>query len=332
MKILFILCILSGLAFSFVSQLKPPGTEITNGIIRAKLYLPDAEDGYYRGTRFDWSGVISDLEYKGHSYFGQWFERYDPKLNDAIMGPVQEFSPLGYDEVKTGESFVKIGVGALKKIQERGYRYAYTYEIANPGVWTVKTKKDRVEFIHQLKDVRGYSYVYTKTVQLVRGKPLMVLHHSLKNMGTKTIETSVYDHNFFVIDKEPTGPNIKMSFPFDVKAVDKGPGSLKGFGTIANIQDRSIIYTRGLNKGEQVYSSGLQGFRNVAEDYHISLENTKTGAGVKITSDQVLEKLVYWANPSTYCAEPYVKLVALPGKEVKWKYNYEFYTSEPAGE
>jgi hypothetical protein len=28
-----------------------------------KLYLPDAEHGFYRGTRFDWSGVVvADLQ------------------------------------------------------------------------------------------------------------------------------------------------------------------------------------------------------------------------------------------------------------------------------
>src|SRR5579862_6769873 len=83
-----------------------PQAEIANGAggIRAKLLLPDAERGYYRGTRFDWSGVIASLEYKGHNYFGQWFEKYDPKLHDAIMGPVEEFltppnrTGLGYDE------------------------------------------------------------------------------------------------------------------------------------------------------------------------------------------------------------------------------------------
>ena len=35
----------------------PPQAEITNGQIRVKLYLPDARNGYYRATRFDWSGV-----------------------------------------------------------------------------------------------------------------------------------------------------------------------------------------------------------------------------------------------------------------------------------
>ena len=303
-----------------------PQGEITNGLITAKLFLPDSEKGYYRATRFDWSGVIPSLAYKGHQYFGEWNQSpYNPKLNDAIQGPVQEFEPIGYNEAKVGESFVKIGVGYLKKIEERSYRYAFTYEIVDNGTWTVSKKKDRITFVQKLNDPSGYAYVYTKTVRLVKGKSQMVLEHSLKNTGKKTITTSVYDHNFFVIDNEPTGPNMKMTFPFEPKAVDKGNGSLKGFGTIANIQGKSIIYERTLNKGEQVYSSGLQGFRNLADDYNIIPENIKTGAGVKITSDQVLEKLVYWACPTTACAEPYVRLSVAPGQQISWRYNYEFF-------
>ena len=91
---------------------------ITNGTLKAKLYLPDAQDGYYRATRFDWSGQISSLEFQGHNFFGQWFDRYDPHLHDSILGPVEEFltngKGLGYDEVMVGENFVKIGVGAIK--------------------------------------------------------------------------------------------------------------------------------------------------------------------------------------------------------------------------
>ena len=52
---------------------QPPEAAISNGVIRARVYLPDAQNGYYRGTRFDWSGAISSLEYNGHTYFGQWF-------------------------------------------------------------------------------------------------------------------------------------------------------------------------------------------------------------------------------------------------------------------
>src|ERR1700760_3083047 len=87
-----------------------PQAEISNGVIHARFYLPDSVNGYYRSTRFDWSGVMSSLEYNGHSYFGQWFEKYAPLIHDAIMGPVESFSPLGYG---VGDSFTQIGVGVL---------------------------------------------------------------------------------------------------------------------------------------------------------------------------------------------------------------------------
>src|SRR5512146_2079582 len=60
----------------------PPQATLTNGQIRVEVYLPDAGNGFYRGTRFDWSGVIASLEYQGHSYYGPWFDSVDPKVHD----------------------------------------------------------------------------------------------------------------------------------------------------------------------------------------------------------------------------------------------------------
>jgi hypothetical protein len=136
-----------------------PQAEISNARVHAKLYLPDAQNGYYRGTRFDWSGVIYSLQCEGHSYFGKWFERYDPKLHDAITGPVEEFftngAGLGYDEAKAGETFVKIGVGVLRKPNEPRYSSFNSYEIVDSGKWNVKKGTDWIEFTHQVADKTG---------------------------------------------------------------------------------------------------------------------------------------------------------------------------------
>ena len=134
-----------GVALLSLAALPPPAPQaaIANSRVHAQLYLPDPQAGYYQATRFDWSGVISSLEWKGHSYFGQWFPRYDPKLHDAIMGPVEEFSGLGYADAKPGESFVRIGIGAVKKPDEPAYRQFSTYDIVDPGTWTVQRHPDR---------------------------------------------------------------------------------------------------------------------------------------------------------------------------------------------
>ncbi len=181
---------------------------------------------------------------------------------------------------------------------------------------------------HELQDDSGYGYLYTKTVKLVKGKPKMLLAYSLKNTGKKTINTTVYNHHFFMLDGEPTGPNIKFTFPYDLSINNKGEGSTRGFGTLANIEDGEIRFERKLNKGEHVYSSGLQGFGSGAEDHQFSLENIRTGAGVTVKGDKALEKLVFWANPTAYCAEPYIPLKLIPGETVYYQNEYTFYTIE----
>src|SRR4030081_1144515 len=79
------------LALGQLASAQVPQAAIANARIRATLYVPDAQSGYYRGTRFDWSGVVASLDWKGHTYFGQWFERYDPKTHDAITVPAEQF-------------------------------------------------------------------------------------------------------------------------------------------------------------------------------------------------------------------------------------------------
>jgi len=297
-----------------------PQTEISNGLITAKLYLPDAEQGYYRGSRFDWSGVIPELKYKGHDFFGQWFPRYDPKRNDAICGPTEEFAAINYEQAPVGGEFLRIGIGGLNKpTDERFNRYGY-YELSNPGKWTVKKAKDYVVFTHQLKDVDGYSYVYEKKVRLIKGKPQMVLEHKLKNTGKKIIRTDVYNHNFFTIDNQTTGPNSVVKFSFPLREMKED--------SLVRINDRQIEFIRELERGESVYFENIQGHSKSVKDYDFRIENIKTGAGVRITCDKPISTLVFWSYVTTQCPEPYIDINIKPGESFSWNITYDFYTMD----
>ncbi|MDZ4707971.1 MAG: hypothetical protein SH818_06170 [Saprospiraceae bacterium] len=298
-----------------------PQAEIKNSLIQARLFLPDATKGYYRGARFDWAGVISSLEYYGHQYFGQWFEKYSPTLHDAIMGPVDAFYPVGFDDAKAGEQFLKIGVGMLVKQQDPKYFIATPYEIANSGQWKVKKKSNRVIFTHKL-EANGYGYLYTKTVELVKGKPALTLSCSLKNTGTRPIETNVYNHNFFVMDQVTTGPDYVVTFPFPVT------GELTSGKDLGRLVGNQLIYEKPFVKGNTVFSPGLLGFGPDAKDYDIRIENQKTGAAVRITGDQPLLKMVFWSAFKTVCPEPYIAINVNPGESKKWNINYEFYIND----
>lgn len=299
-----------------------PEAEINNGVVRARLYLPDAAKGYYRATRFDWSGVVASLQYQGHEYFGQWFEKYDPKLHDAILGPVEEFltngAGLGYAEAKPGETFVKIGVGSLRKPEEPRFQQFHTYEIVDPGRWTVHHKANTVEFTHELKEPSGYSYRYQKTLRLTKGKPELVLEHRLRNTGSKPIETDTYEHNFYVIDGQPNGPDVVVKFPFAVQATRDLHG-------LAETRGNDLVYLRELEKGQSTFTE-LTGYSNNVKDNDIRVENRKTGAGVREIGSKPISKLVFWSIRTTPCPEAYIHLNIAPGKEARWRITYQFYT------
>jgi hypothetical protein len=296
-----------------------PQAELSNSSVRATIYLPDAQSGYYRGTRFDWSGVIASLKWNGHEYFGQWFDKYDPKLHDAITGPVEEFltgeSGLGYLEAKPGENFVRIGVGAVRKPVEPAYRRFETYEIVDPGKWTVHKSSDKIEFVHELGDTAGYAYVYRKTLRLA--KDSLVIEHRLKNTGKKRIATSVYNHNFFTMDRQPTGPDIVVRFPFTPKAA-------RPLNDLAEIRGNDANFLKEFAKGQTVFTE-VEGFGATAKDYDFRIENRKTGAGVRITGDRPLQKVYFWSAHLTTCPEPYIDVSVEPGKESSWRITYQFY-------
>ncbi|HEY7305654.1 MAG TPA: hypothetical protein VH601_16130 [Bryobacteraceae bacterium] len=325
------------MASSTITSAQIPQTEISNGVIKAKIYLPDAVKGYYRGTRFDWSGAVGSLEYQRHEYYGSWFTKFEADVHDfvfrgadivagacsAFHGPVEEYSvdePLGYSEAKPGQTFVKIGVGVLRKPDDKKYDNYRLYEILDSGNWTVHPKSDSVEFIQRIHDPSGgYSYTYTKIVRLVPGKPEMVIEHKLKNTGKRAIRTTVFDHNFLVLDKQTVGPDFVISVPFDIKTSEPPDPKL------AEVKGKQILYRKVL-QGEETVALPIQGFGKSAADYSITVENRRVGAGMKVTGDRPLADMALWSIRSVLSMEPFVGISIEPGRDFEWAYTYSYYS------
>jgi hypothetical protein len=311
-----------------------PQATISNGQVTAKIYLPDAKDGYYRSTRFDWSGAIYSLQYKGHDYYGPWFDSVDPKVINwvnrdgeiidgpcgALEGPVDEFQvPLAWDEAKEGGAFIKIGVGVLRKTGEKYNRY-YPYDVVNPGKWTVKTHKDSVEFTQVLSDPElGYGYVYRKVVRLEKGKPEMVIERNLKSTGRREIKSEVYDHNFLVLDKQPPGPDFTIKFPFQIQT-PRPPNP-----ALVTVKGDQIVYAKQLT-GQDEAVVYLEGFSDDAKDAQFEIENTKVGAGMKMSINRPLLREFLWSIRKVLAIEAYTAIDVPPGTEFSWSSTYDYYT------
>lgn len=311
-----------------------PQTEISNGQITVRIYLPDAENGYYRSTRFDWSGGVYSLQFKGHEFYGPWFDRIDPKVINwvhrgpeiisgpcsAFVGPVDEFEiPLGWDDASSNGRFIKIGVGVLRKDSGRYNRYV-PYEILDCGKWSVKKEKNSVEFIQELSDPNsGFAYIYRKVVHLEENKPGMVIEHYLKNTGRRAIHSSVYNHNFVVLDKQAPGPDFTFRVPFQIQAIEPPKEEL------IEINGNEIVYKRPLTGRDQAVVL-IKGFSDRIKDTEIIIENKKVGAGLKISGDRPLIRDILWSIRTVLAIEPYISIDIQPGAEFTWKNMFEYYT------
>jgi hypothetical protein len=299
-----------------------PKALISNGLINAVVYLPDTKNGYYRGSRFDWSGVVGCLAYKSHTYFGVWFPHYDPYLHDAITGPVEEFRSstggvLNYDRAKPGDLFVKPGVGVLRRIDDAPFKFSTLYPLVDGGKWTVHATRRSVSFRQDLKSLSNIAYIYKKVLKLDKHEPLLILEHELRNTGTEVIDTDVYEHDFFMLDGVPAGPEMVVRFPFEPKAE-------RALGNGASIDGRKIVYERQLQAGETAAGS-LSGFSSNVSDYDFFVENRNTGVGVEQSGSLPISSLFFWSIRTTICPEAYVHLKISPGQTAHWTIRYRFY-------
>ena len=233
-----------------------PKAMLSNGKLEALVFLPDAKNGYYRGARFDWAGVVGCVSLNGHRFFGEWFPKYDPDLNDSITGPVEEFrsddGPLvpsghkpgdlyvkagapGYNEAKPGELFLKPGVGVLRRIDDSPYSFGGAYPVVDTGKRTTHVTKRSITFKQVVKGPQGYAYSYEKILSLDRNGTTMTLEHHFKNTGTKTIDTQVYDHDFFMFDNLPIGQGLEVRFHFT-------PEPQGALGPAAKVEGNNIVF------------------------------------------------------------------------------------------
>ena len=311
-----------------------PEAEISNGLLTARMYLPDPDEGYYRSTRFDWSGAVYSLTHEGHEYYGVWYDRIDPEvvnwvfegdeivsgLCSALPGPVNEFqTPIGWDEAEPGGRFIKLGVGVLRRGEGNYNRFVH-YDVLNPGTWTVNRRANEVEFIQTLDAPElGYGYVYRKVVRLVEGEPEMVIEQSMTNTGAKAIHSDVYNHHFMVMGQQPPGPDFTIRFPFEPKPM-RAPNT-----ELINVEGNELVYAKQLSGRDQAVVV-FEGYGDTAADTEMIIENETLGAGVRITADRPLIRNMLWSIPSVFAIEPYMAVNIEPGAEFTWTNSFEYYT------
>ena len=295
-----------------------PSAELKNDHIKMTIRLPDAAKGFYRSTRFDWSGVIGPVEVLGKTVFNPWKNTHNPLNNDDITGPCDEFNntaPLNFKEAREGERFLKIGIGELTKGKDNEYAFWKRYAIAKPGTWRVKPDKSKVTFEQTVMTDFGFGYEYTKTVSLQQGAGFRI-DHALKNTGTRRIDTDVYNHNFFNVAGASTGKGFQLTFPFSPKPTEPK----ERFTELVRANGKTLAFTGELDRGS--IHTILEGYGKDASDAKFELQGG--GITMNVTGDRPLSKVAFWGMKTTLCPEPYIAIKLDNGETMTWSWTYQF--------
>uniref|UniRef100_A0A7C4PHI9 DUF4432 family protein n=1 Tax=Anaerolinea thermolimosa TaxID=229919 RepID=A0A7C4PHI9_9CHLR len=177
----------------------------------------------YHGTRFDWSGFITQVTLDGQHTFCVP-EDYTPGKGTGGIGICNEFGidqPVGYDEAKPGDCFPKLGIGLLTRLDSSTYSFWDPHQIAQRFPIEMAVSKQQVTFTVQPIECRGYSARLTKQISVENNR--MTIQYGLENTGEKPILTNEYTHNFIGINQQPLGSAYTLRFPQNIAFEDITP-------------------------------------------------------------------------------------------------------------
>ena len=146
----------------------------------------------------------------------------------------------------------------------------------------------------------------------------MVMFHSLQNTGAQAIETSVYNHNFLILDGKGPGAGAVITVPFAIRSAPAAQ-----FTTRGNRGNR-IVYKKAL-AGKDVVSCPVEGFGASAADHEIRIENSALKAGMSLRGDRPLQSINLWSIRSNVSMEPFIAVSVAPGKTFTWTTTYRYY-------
>lgn len=317
-----------------------PIASIAGGGLRVTVALPDARRGFYRSTRFDWSGMILQATAGRTSFYGPWSDGVAENVRDfvdtptgviagprnAASGPAEEFANRdgetvpGYDSTPAGGTFIKIGVGRLRKPDDASYDHFRAYAIVDGGQWRIRRSANRIVFVQRVAaDARGYGYVYEKTLAIA-ADGTMTISHRLRNIGSRPIRTQVYNHNFARFDGGEIGRGVVVTFPYAAQGPVSDP-------RLAKLDGRLLRYLEPLRPGDRVQLPPQPGgVGRAAGPFRVAAPD---GASITMTADVPLVRTAVWSMRRTVAVEPFVAIDVSPGRDQRWAWRYTFAPGMP---
>jgi len=302
--------------------LQNPATHLLrSSSLRVEVMDPTHPDRYNRGVRFCSVANVLRVAMQGHDFL------FSPVTHDPLAengGLCSEFDigttapPPGFSEASTGEGFLKIGVGVLRKeISE--YDFFHPYELIRPAQTRATWSDHSARFEQSCAGVNGYAYRLEAEI-MVEGNAVEV-KYSLTNSGKKPFTTEQYAHNFFSFDGAAIGPDYIVQFPYDFSVTGMQPWQEKA--------GKEIEFTGPFPAQVDALNLNVLPPVDNLEPNTITVFNRAKGMSVLASVTRPSLRIAVHASPRYLCPEQFVLINLQPGESQKWVRRYEFHLDSP---
>lgn len=278
----------------------------------------------YAGTRFDWTGFVTQVTLDGRHTFCMP-ESLEPGQGTGGIGLCSEFGndkAIGYADAAPGDLFPKLGIGLLKRPDAAEYNFFRPYEIAQPfSIQVDAPSASQARFVVAPLDCRGYAAQLTKTISAREN--WLEIACRLENVGRRVIDTNEYAHNFLGINQNPLGPAYRLRFPYPIQLEDLS-AMLRGAGMAlpdilrVNGNDLTLSETP-----ERAFYCRPLGFFKTKEPQW-ELIHLPSGAGLREYDDFAPVRVAVWGTTHVISAEVFTDICLQPGETACWTRRYEF--------
>lgn len=273
----------------------PAVIRLASDRLAVSIAVPDSA----RGARFDATASICQVVLDGrHAFCG---------IEDGGtlgVGLCAEFGirgPIGYDDARPGEAFLKPGVGALTRGDDQPYDFARAYAVA-PSPIAVSGGDDEALFTAAPLVARGWGVSLVRRVRVAGDR--LEIESTLGNVGERAFAVEEYNHNFLASG----GGTHELILDGAIDATPAAWFARDGARLAWPTPVRVPRYLTGPARDATTWS----------------WRDPSSGRAVSETCSEPWSRFALFTTPSLVCPEAFVHIALAPGESATWRRTWTF--------
>ncbi|WP_439183848.1 hypothetical protein [Carboxylicivirga taeanensis] len=268
----------------------------------------------YQGTRFDWTGKILQVRWKGTPLCTSELHQESSDLQGH--GCSNEFGisrAIGYDTCEPGELFPKIGVGMLQKESREPYDFFHQYP-CQPFDFTTKVHPAGVS-LFCVNTHPVYGFRLNKTITLCDDG--FVIGYEFINDGKEVFITDEYVHNFLSIGARKLSTNCQLKIGKAIRERQFAKG-LNPDGCV--MRNGNLITWKSTPESDFFFEDVSE---PAARGLNWELTDKRLGLSISESVDFTPQKINLWGRAHVVSPELFKGIMLKPGETDTWQRTFK---------